>query len=287
MTTVGELLDEGAARIGVSTHIDHWQEEAERYDAESFLAEVVHDVGDLDADVSAAAAKRYREMVRRRAAGEPSARILGFVDFLELRIPVHDGAFFPRISSETMATEAVRRLRGRDAPVHVDLATGVGTVALAVGAAVPRARIYGVDVMAKAVKGARSNAKALGVMRATFLQGDLFEPLPAALRGAVDVVTIHPPYVARDEVRDQPKEITKYEPVVTLTDGSPDGLGIVHRVTGEALGWLAPSGWLLMEVGADMGRRVASILKRAGYRDVTAKLDEYGVTRTVSGRRPR
>jgi release factor glutamine methyltransferase len=287
VATVGELLDEGAARIGASTHIDHWQEEAERYDAESFLAEVVEDVGDLEAEVPEAAARRFREMVRRRAAGEPSARILGFVDFLDLRIPVHDGAFFPRISSETMASEALRRLRGRSAPIHVDLATGVGTVALAVGTALPRSRIYGVDVMAKAVKGATSNARALGVKRATFLEGDLFGPLPADLRGAVDVITIHPPYVAKDEVRDQPKEITKYEPVVTLTDGSPDGLGMVRRVTGEAVGWLAPTGWLLMEVGADMGRRVASILERAGYRDVTAKLDEYGVTRTVSGRRPR
>lgn len=287
MTTVGELLEEGAARIGASPNIDHWQEDAERYDAESFLAELVDDVGDLDAEVPARAAKRFREMVERRAAGEPSARILGFVDFLDLRIPVHEGAFFPRISSETMATEAIRRLRGRRRPVHLDLATGVGTVALAVAKALPRARVHGVDLMAAAVKGARANARTLGARNAAFSEGDLFEPLPDRLRGAADVITIHPPYVAKDEVRDQPREITDYEPVVTLTDGSPDGLGMVRRVTAESVDWLAPTGWLLMEVGADMGRKVASILSRAGYRDVSAKLDEYGVTRTVSGRRPR
>src|SRR5687768_5626807 len=104
MPTVGELLDEGAARIGRSPNIDHWQEDAERYDAESFLAELVEDVTDLDVDVPAKQAKRFMTMVDRRAAGEPAARILGFVDFMDIRIPIHDGAFYPRISSETMAS---------------------------------------------------------------------------------------------------------------------------------------------------------------------------------------
>jgi release factor glutamine methyltransferase len=286
-STVADLLDEGAKRIGASPHIDHWQENAERYDAESFLAELVDDVGDPEEKVSAVKAERFLEMVDRRAAGEPAARILGFVDFLDIRIPIHDGAFYPRISSETMATEAIRRLRARAQPVHVDLATGVGTVALAVGLALPKTRIHGVDLMPEAVKGAKANAKTLGVKRAEFLTGDLFQPLPSKLRGRVDVITIHPPYVAKDEVRDQPKEITDYEPVVTLSDGSPDGLGMVRQVTDESVDWLSANGWLLLEVGADMGRKVAAILKKAGYRDVTTKLDQYRVTRTVSGRRPK
>jgi len=286
MTTVEGLLEEGARRIAASPHIDHWQEDADVYDAESFLQEVI---GDLDprAEVPARDERRFLAMIDRRAAGEPSARILGFVDFLDIRIPVHEGAFYPRISSEAMATEAARRLRRRKKPVLVDLATGVGTVALAVGSGVKAARVYGVDVLPEAVRGARSNAKALKLKRASFLEGDLFEPLPANIRGTVDAITIHPPYVAVDEVQAQPKEIVDFEPVVTLTDGSPDGLGMVRRVAAESVDWLRPSGWLLIEVGADMGKKVASILRKAGYRDLTTVPDEYGVTRTVCARRPR
>jgi release factor glutamine methyltransferase len=286
MPTVGELLEEGARRIAASPHIDHWQEEADRFDAESFLNEVVDHGDDLEADVSKKLARRYLEMVDRRAAGEPAARILGYVDFLDLRIPVHEGAFFPRISSETMAAEAVRRLRPRAKPVHVDLATGVGTVALAVGTALPKARVYGVDLLPAAVSGAEANARTLGLRGVRFLEGDLFEPLPRGLLGQVDAITIHPPYVGVDEVQDQPREIVDYEPAVTLTDGSPDGLGMVRRVAEESPAWLAASGWLLIEVGADMGRRVTAILRRAGYRDIASKPDEYGVTRTVCARRP-
>ena len=286
MPTVGKLLDEGARRIAASAHIDHWQEEADRFDAESFLNEVFADTDDADARVPKKVAKRFLEMVDRRAGGEPAARILGYVDFLDLRIDVHEGAFFPRISSETMAAEAVRRLRPRAKPVHVDLATGVGTVALAVGKALPKARVYGVDLLPAAVKGATKNARSLRIERTRFLTGDLFEPLPEKLGGKVDVITIHPPYVGVDEVQEQPREIVDYEPVVTLTDGSPDGLGMVRRVAGESPAWLVPSGWLLIEVGADMGGKVAAILRRAKYRDITTKPDEYGVTRTVCARRP-
>jgi release factor glutamine methyltransferase len=288
MPTVEELLNEGTRRIGASPNIDHWQENADRYDAESFLSEFVDDVGDPDEEVSEADARRFLEMVDRRAAGEPAARILGHVDFLDFRIGVHDGAFFPRISSETMAREAIKRLRRRARPVHVDLATGVGTVALAVARALPKARVYGVDLMPEAVAGAESNARDLGrLRRTTFLAGDLFEPLPRSLLGTVDAITIHPPYVGTDELEHQPSELVDYEPTVTLSDGSPDGLGMVRDVAGASPEWLTASGWLLIEVGSDMGAKVAAILRRAGYREVRSVPDEYGVTKTVIARRPR
>ncbi len=49
--------------------------------------------------------------------------------------------FVPRDSSEFLAEQAVRRLRGRKKPVHVDLATGAGTIALAVADEVPKAEV--------------------------------------------------------------------------------------------------------------------------------------------------
>ncbi len=284
--TIGDLIAEGADRIRRSPHIDHWQEEAARFDAEAFLASGT-DGGGPAAVVPARAVRRFERMVDRRVRGEPAARILGSVDFLDLEVRVRDGAFFPRISSETMTREAARRLRGRRRPVHVDLATGVGPVALGVAHLVPAAEVHGVDILPAAVEGARANARRLGLRGARFHLGDLFAPLPPRLRGRTDAITIHPPYIGEGEVEDQPQEITAYEPAVTLTDFSPDGLGMVRRVAAEAPGWLRPNGWLLIEVGTDLGRRAAGILRRAGYRDVETVADEYGITRTAIGRRPR
>ena len=82
------------------------------------------------------------------------------------------GVFVPRDASEFLAVQAMR-LRGRARPVHVDLATGAGTTALAVANEVPGADVVGTDLSADAVKLARTNAKRLGV-RARFFTGDLF-----------------------------------------------------------------------------------------------------------------
>jgi release factor glutamine methyltransferase len=120
-----------------------------------------------------------------------------------------------------------------------------------------------------------------------FRAGDLLDALPRRLRGSVDVFTIHPPYVLRSDLKELPREIRKFEPLQSLTDGSDDGLGLVRRLAGEAHEWLKPSGVLLVEVGTYLSRRTQATLRAARLVDVGWTKDELGVTRVVSGRTPR
>ncbi len=53
----------------------------------------------------------------------------------------------------------------------------------------------------------------------------------------------------------------------------------------EAIGWLAPRGWLLIEVSPDRSRAVAALMRRAGYRDVRSTKGGLAVTRVLVGRR--
>jgi release factor glutamine methyltransferase len=194
--------------------------------------------------------------------------------------------FVPRDSTEYLAEQAIRRLRGRRRPVAVDLATGGGTVALAIANEVRGVRVFGTDISLTAVRVARENAEALR-LRATFIKGDLFGGLPAELEGLVDVITLHPPYVARDELRELPEEIRRFEPVHTLSDRSPDGLGLVGRAASEGPRWLRPRGWLLIEVSPDRSRSTASVLRRNGFGDVRSTMDRgFKVTRVLVARWP-
>ena len=113
--------------------------------------------------------------------------------------------------------------------------------------------MWGTDVADDAVKLARKNAKMLD-LTATFKRGDLFGALPKSLRGTVDVITLHPPYVPRDEIDDLPDEIRDWEPEHTLTDRSIDGMGLIHRTVEESPAWLRKGGWLLMEVEPGPGQ---------------------------------
>lgn len=283
----GDLVDEAVKTLKASPAIDHWQRDRELIEAEDLLG---HAIGtedfDRDTEVSPGARRRFERMIERRARGEPVQLIKGYAIFRGLELLARPGVFVPRDSTEFIAEQAVRRVRRRRQPVLVDVATGGGGIALAVVNEVRRARVYGTDISADAIRVARANARKLR-LPATFVVGDLFGGLPNHLRGGVDVVTLHPPYVARSELRELPEEIRRWEPAHTLTDRSPDGLRIVERSTTEAPAWLRPGGWLLIEVSPDRARAVRSVMQRNGFRDVRSTMDRgFKVTRVLVGRSP-
>lgn len=282
--TAEELLRGALRRLKESAAFDH-PPGKDRFDAEELLSFVLgHDAGP-DEDVGAAEARRFRRLVERRMAGEPVPYIVRRTTFRGLQLEVGPGAFIPRQSTEFMAEQAIRRLRGRSSPVHVDLATGVGPVALAVASSVPRARVFGVDLWSRPIRLAKGNALRLGLSNVVFLRGDLFAPLPEALRESVDAVTIHPPYVGRGEIHDLPVEIKGFEPRESLTDFSPRGTGLLERVVAEAPAWLRPGGWLLVEVSPDRARAVATAIRRGGFSEVRSTVgDVVRVSRVIVGR---
>ena len=281
------LIKDGIATLEASEAIDHWQKDREKIEAEDLLAFVMGgeepEPGERIPDRER---KEFLELIARRATGEPIPYIKGFTEFRGLELISEPGVFVPRDSSEFLAEQAVRRLRKRKAPVHVDLATGAGTIALSVANEVPKARVYGTDLSEEAVKLARRNARRLG-LKVRFAAGDVFGGLPRSIAGSVDVITVHPPYVAMSEVDELPDEIRDWEPVHTLTDRSKDGLGFVRRTVAEAPDWLDRKGWLLMETDPDRARDVKRVMAKGGFRDVrSTKGGELKITRVIVGRRP-
>jgi release factor glutamine methyltransferase len=285
MPTAGEILHEAEAELKASNAIEHPHPGKELYDAEELLRFVLGREPEADEAVDSGSLRRFRRLLARRAGGEPVGYLTGSTEFGGMRLAVGHGAFIPRESSEFMVEQAARRLRRRQAPVHVDVATGVGPVALAVARAVPHARVLGVDLYARPVALARRNARKLGLSNVRFLRGDLFTPLPQKLAGRIDVVTVHPPYVGRRELKDLPHEILLFEPEESLTDRSPAGMGLLGRTALEAPGWLRPGGWLLVEVSPDRSRSVGTVLRRAGFTKVRSTKGGVGVSRVVVGRR--
>jgi release factor glutamine methyltransferase len=239
----------------------------------------------LDDEIPAPAARKFRQMVARRAKGEPLPYILGFKEFMGMNLSVKRGAFVPRTSSESLAKEAIRRARPRQRPLVADIACGIGPVAMGVAKSLPRAKVYGCDLSAPALAQGRANAAALKIRNVEFLHGSLFAPLPKSARGALDVVTSHPPYIAKHELPELPTELLKFEPRMSLTDGrSGDGLDLVRTIVAEAREWLRPGGWLLIEMGPEVSRPVRAMFTRNGYRDVRSRPDHLDVTRIISGR---
>ncbi|MEU7405804.1 MULTISPECIES: putative protein N(5)-glutamine methyltransferase [Streptomyces] len=207
-------------------------------------------------------------LVDRRVTGLPLELVLGWAEFRGLRIGVAPGVFVPRRRTEFLVSEALAHAPHAD--VVVDLCCGSGAVGAALGAALDRPEVHAADVDPAAVRCARGNlADAGGLVYA----GDLFEALPDALRGRVDILAANVPYVPTGEVALLPAEAREHEPLVAL-DGGADGLDVLRRVAAEAPDWLAPGGCLLVETSERQAPAAVAAFTRAGLTTRLAVCEE-------------
>ncbi len=230
-------------------------------------------------------------MVDRRAAGLPLEQVLGWAEFCGLRIAVDPGVFVPRRRTEFLVRQAAAVARAaagtadtgpaRARTVVVDLCCGSGAVGAAMAAALDRAELYAVDLDPAAVWCARRNIAAAG---GRVYEGDLYQPLPATLRGRVDVIVANPPYVPTGEVGLLPPEARTHEPRAAL-DGGADGLDVLRRVAAAAPLWLAPGGHLLVETSERQAPQSAQALALGGLIPQVASSEELKAT-VVIGTRP-
>jgi len=226
--------------------------------AEDEARELIASAG---ADASAA-----HTLADRRLTGEPLAWITGQATFGEYSVVVHPGVYVPRWQSLELARRAAARLPADG--TAIDLCTGSGAIAAALGAVRPGARIVATDSDERAAACARAN----GVEA---WPGDLFAPLPASLQAATDVVVSVVPYVPSTELHLLPRDTLAFEDA-SHYDGGPAGLDLLRRVVTEAPGFLRPGGALLLELGGDQAHLLRPALDGAGFGSVETWSDEDG-----------
>lgn len=237
--------------------------------------------GAATASLPSAAADAFARLVDRRAAREPLQLLVGSVGFRFLDVLVAPGVFIPRPETETLAGEAIARTPSGG--LVLEPCTGTGAVACAI-ATEAAAHVVATDRSSRAVGLARRNAAGTGAA-VEVLAGDLLAPVPAALRGAVDVVVSNPPYVADGELAGLEPEVLDWDPRDALVSG-PTGHEVSDRLIAEAPDWLRPGGWLLLEVDAARAAEAARRCLAAGYAEAHVVADLAGRDRVVAARRP-
>ncbi len=212
-------------------------------------------------------------MVERRIVGVPLEQILGWAEFCGLRITVEPGVFVPRRRTELLVRQA-QVLAGEGAGVVVvELCCGSGAAGAALLARLDRAEVYAADIEPAAVRCARRNIVGVGRV----FEGDLYEPLPATLRGRVDILLVNAPYVPTESIATMPPEARLHEPRAAL-DGGTDGLDVQRRVAAGASEWLAPGGHLLIETSERQAPHTVDAVARSGLRARVARSDELDGT---------
>ena len=226
---------------------------------------------------------RYRELIKRRVDGWPTAYLTGRRDFYMLSFEVSPAVLIPRPDTETLVVAALDALKGVTTPRILDLGTGSGCVAVSLAHTLKTASVTAIDISPDALDTARRNAAAHAVAdRIVFLHGDLFAPLPPA--ASFDAVVSNPPYIAPGEFAGLAVEVRDHEPRVAL-DGGPDGLAFYRRIAADAPTVLRPGGTLLVEIGSTQADAVMELFSAAGLTHVALTRDGSALPRVVSARR--
>jgi release factor glutamine methyltransferase len=251
---------------------------------------------EFERELDEATLTRLREMVKRRAAGEPLQYITGEVEFCGLKFVVDRRVLIPRPETELLVETVAARLKtaggapgGRALPTTdgsesrpyriVDVGTGSGCIAIALAKKLPNAEITALDVSGDALEVARGNAALHQIEKIVrFLESDLLDELPDSF--AADVVVSNPPYIADGELAKLPKEVRNFEPVRALTAGE-DGLKVIRRLVMNARRVLSPSGFVALELGAGQREAVEGFFGQQGYEVVAVVKDLQGHERVI------
>lgn len=221
---------------------------------------------------------RFREVVARRAEGEPLQYITGLQDFYGREFRVTPDVLIPRPETELLVEATLEVIADVRGPSICDVGTGSGCIAVTLLCERTDARAVAVDVSEAALKVAAQNAHVLGVGdRIELKLSDCFDGLE---KTTFDAIVSNPPYVSAAALPGLQREVRDHEPLIALSPGG-DGLSLIRRLLQNAPHFLTPGGHMIMEIGFDQGEAVQELINPRFWRLVEIRPDLQSIPRIV------
>lgn len=232
----------------------------------------------------------FRRLVRERILRKPMAYLLGSKEFWSLELKVGPEVLIPRPETERLvevALKAAASLLPQGVRI-LDLGTGSGNIAIALAKELEDCQIVALDCSLTALKLAQENARTHGVEgKIRFICGDLYGPFKeAGIRPlSFHLVVSNPPYIPREAWEHLPPDVKHYEPRLAL-DGGIEGLDYYRRIMGQIQAYLAPGGFLILEIGHGQAHAVRDLVEANPTLSSPEILEDYaGIPRVLIARR--
>ena len=221
----------------------------------------------------------YIEYLKRRAEGEPLSYITGIKEFMSLDFKVNKNVLIPRPETELLVELALNWARDKETPQILDLCTGSGAIAVSLAHYLKgKAKVYGADISADAIKVAKTNAS-LNNANVEFFIADALNLCEIPQK--YDAVISNPPYIETDVISTLDANVKKFEPHLAL-DGGSDGLVFYKSIIKNARKILNTGGLLAFEIGFNQGESVKKLMSD-DFLNVEIKKDLAGLDRIVYG----
>tara|TARA_Y100000590_G_scaffold415870_1_gene514142 strand:- start:115 stop:963 length:849 start_codon:yes stop_codon:yes gene_type:complete len=212
--------------------------------------------------------EKYNNAVKRRIKKEPIAYITGKKEFWSDDFIVNQSTLVPRPETELLIYKIINFYKNKSINI-LDIGTGSGCILLSILKELNSSRGTGIDISAKAIQMAQINSKKLNLFnRSKFKVCDLVK----FNVGKYDLIVSNPPYIPSKDMKNLSNDILNYEPKIAL-DGGFDGLDLIKKVIYKSNHLLKKHGLLAIEIGFDQYRKVSSILRKFGFREIAKECD--------------
>lgn len=280
--TIQRLLDWTTDYFSEST-IGSARLEAEMLLAEALECERIQLYTRFDEVPESDRLAKFRAWVKRRAAGEPVAYLVGYREFYSLKFEVDSNVLIPRPETEHVvvaALEAAKQLPDESLRI-IDIGTGSGCIAVTLAKQLGNCKIAATDLSNEALEVARKNAAMHQVDdRIKFYQGDLLQALPTG-SSPVHLIVSNPPYIGRRETETVDQQVKDHEPDMALFSGD-FGTEIIQRLIEQAAPLLLPGGFLIFETSPIiMDACLKLVNANPSFGELTVENDYGGLQRVV------
>ena len=271
-------------------HFDEAGSDSSRLDAEVLLAEAIQckriELYTRFAEVPPAEPlQKFRAWVKRRAAGEPVAYLVGHKEFYSLKFQVTPATLIPRPETEHLIVAALEVCKDGEEPIRIiDVGTGSGCIAVTMAKHLEKQYVIAAtDISLEALAVARENAQAHEVdSRIRFYEGDLLDALPEGSK-PVDLIVSNPPYIGRCEIDTVEATVKDFEPESALFAGE-QGTEIIERLIPQAEKMLLPGGHLILEASPATMDRCEELVNQSALDFVQIINDYAGLKRILVAR---
>ena len=227
-------------------------------------------------DISKSIIKKYNLAIKRRINREPIAYIIGKKEFWSEDFVVNNATHVPRPQTELLIYKVVNFFKNKRINI-LDIGTGSGCILLSILKELNLSRGIGIDISAKAIQAAKVNSKNLNLHNHSKFK--IFD-LNKYNIGRYDLIVSNPPYIPSKDIKNLRKDIINHEPIIAL-DGGLDGLDLIKKVIYKSSNLLKRNGLLAIEIGFNQYKRVSSILRYYGFREISKEYDHNRNVRCI------
>jgi len=193
---------------------------------------------------------------------KPLQQILGYCDFLDIRIEVNKHVLIPRVETEEIVLRIIKENKEKNPKKIADICSGSGCIAIALKRAFSNAEVFAYELSEEALKKSKENAN-YNKEKIFFFKENILESKEK--NQGFDIIVSNPPYVRESEKALMRNNVLLYEPSLALFVSNENPLIFYEHILDFCNRNLAQNGQVYLEINEFLAKETELLFKNFNY----------------------